>query len=134
MKIWPLLTLLSGCGPGLFQNSAPLLVEVNGVEVHRLRGIQTGDPRLMYTPGETFAIELEIKDQEGHNVSVWWPESPRGWQFPSDDIVGVWQVPPEDELIISNFIVVLEDDHRTNPLTASWFVPLWHENEGDTGL
>lgn len=133
--MWLPILLLTGCGPGLFQNSAPRLVTVNGVEVNRLTGIQTGDPRLYFTPGELFEIELEIKDQEGHDVSVWWPNSPRAWRFPSDETEGDWQVPPAEELLDWQFIVVLEDNHRTNSLTSSYYVPLWtDELPSDSGL
>ncbi|MCO4743390.1 MAG: hypothetical protein KC912_01290 [Proteobacteria bacterium] len=128
--------LLPACGPGLLQNSAPRLMSVNGVEVSRLQGIPWGQPALYYTPGELFEIEIEVKDQEGHEVRVWWPESPRGWRFPSDGTEGEWQVPPEEELLApSSFVIVLEDDHRTNPRTATWFVPIWTEEPiMDTGL
>jgi hypothetical protein len=128
--------LMIGCGPGLLQNSPPRLLAVNGVQVSRLSGIPSGQSELFYTPGELFTIELDIKDQEGHNVSVWWPDSPRGWRFPSDETEGEWQVPGPDELLMpTQFLVVLEDDHRTNPRTASWFVPIWTEElPADTGL
>ncbi|TNE87687.1 MAG: hypothetical protein EP330_17585 [Deltaproteobacteria bacterium] len=127
------LLLLAGCGPGLLQNSAPRLRSVNGVEVTRLGGVPTGDARLKYEPGEVFVIELDIRDQEGNDVSVWWPDSPRGWRFPSDDTVGEWEVPPEEEILDWNFLVVLEDQHPRNPLTASWRIPLWRDEPLDTG-
>lgn len=130
---WLVPLALAGCGPGLLQNSAPRLDAVNGVEVPRLGPIPTGDPRLRYTPGESFAIDLDVSDQEGHAVSVWWPDAPRGWRFPSEGTTGTWEVPPEEELLDWQFTVVLEDDHAKNPLTASWRVPLWTDAALDTG-
>lgn len=131
------LILLAGCGPGLFQNSPPRLKAVNGVEVTRLGGVPSGDPRLRYTPGTVFEIALDIQDREGNDVSVWWPDSPRGWRFPSEATVGEWDVPPEAEILDWQFTVVLEDDHPRDPQTATWRVPLWRDDEapvGDTGL
>lgn len=135
MRFLALLAMV-GCGPGLLQNSAPRLTAVNGVEVTLLGGVPSGDARLRYVPGEIFEVDLDVRDREGNEIAIWWPESPRGWRFPSDDTVGEWEVPPEEEILDWQFIVVLEDDHPRNSLTASWRIPFWRdelEDSDDTG-
>lgn len=118
---------------GAFQNTAPILVSVNGVLLDR-SGYLPPDPALTYTPGETLPLRLEVDEPDRDRFRVWWPYAPGGLDFLPDDTEGTWAVHPEQP-DVTGLIVLIVDDHPQTPRSAAWTLTLYaegYEPGGDT--
>jgi hypothetical protein len=77
-------------------NNPPRVLSFNGVETERdFDGDYFIDQDFTFAPGETVPFELEVRDPEGHDIEIWWPDAPPGFDFPHDGTSGAWEVPED---------------------------------------
>lgn len=89
------LPLLLACGAA---NRAPRILSVNGILVERdAWGGVWLEEALVFAPGETLALSVDVVEPDAQAFEIWWPKSPPGWDFPKDGTTGSWAVPLDYE-------------------------------------
>jgi hypothetical protein len=117
-----MILLLAGCG--VFGNTAPKLVSINGDRVGYLFGIPVLLPTLEGSTGRDVPIFLDISDPEHDAVNVWFPFAPDGLDFPHDATSGTWHIPDAPPPRYLRLEIVLEDQNRYDPRSSEYVIPL----------
>lgn len=114
----PLLVLLS-CGN---INRPPKIQAFNGYPAERdIWGDVRIDHQFLYDPGDTIDFSLDVLDPELQQLSIWWPESPPGFDFPYDGTEGTWEVPLDLDAAGWSFDPIVEDPFGETDTMQIWF-------------
>jgi hypothetical protein len=100
-------------------NHDPSFLSFNGHEVRRdIFGNTWVDGEFWFTPGEGIRFEVEVIDQDGDEVALWWPKAPPGFTFPPEAREGRWEVPEDFAVDLWDFWLVAVDDAEESGASA----------------
>ena len=123
-----ILLALFACGDP-YLNDPPRLISVNGVDLQSAWRYGYTRPELTVQEGVDFEIDMEIRDPEGHDFRIWFPNAPVGLEFDPDETTAVWRNP--DRTFLLDVQLVMEDLHPRNPQISTEYLPINFGYEGE---
>ncbi len=138
MRAPAICTVLLLCPACSRSNRAPLFMTFMGEPVvQELFDDPYVDRGFTFSPGETVDIDIEVRDPEGQDVELWFPQAPPGLSFEPEARKGTWNVPEDFPAAWWTLVIIAQDSgdpSGASTLRVDWLSRDTTEDTGDVGL